>query len=132
VEEKRVEEKRVEEKRVESKSGDKAPKKEEKYKDNKENKTENKKDQKQITYKNNEGSKIQKRDLKKNHEFKFENVKEALNGMSEEMISMHKDAKANFWLCRREWHYTLQFFVKKTENSEEIFKATVSDSKKRK
>jgi hypothetical protein len=100
--------KRVEEKRSDSKSGDKAPKKEEKHKDNKENKITNKNEKNEKNYKNNEGSKIQKRDSKKKREFKLENVKEALNGMSEEMFTKHKDAKANCWRCGREGHYTLE------------------------
>jgi hypothetical protein len=123
---------RVEEKRRDSKSADKAPKKEEKHKDNKENKIKNKKDKKEKNYKNNEGSKIQKRDSKKKQEFKFENVKEASKGMSKEMITKHKDAKANCGRCGHEGYYTLECDAKKTENGEEIVKATVSAAKKRK
>jgi hypothetical protein len=55
----------VEETRRGSKSGDMAPKKEEKYQDNKENKIKNNKKKNQKNYKNNEGSQIQKRDSKK-------------------------------------------------------------------
>jgi hypothetical protein len=124
--------KRVEEKRSDSKSGDKAPKKEEKHIDNKENKRKNNKEKKEKNYKNNEASKIEKRDSKKKREFKFENVKEALKGMSEEIITKHKDAKANCWRCRHEGHYTLECYAKKTEIAEEIVKATVSAAKKRK
>jgi hypothetical protein len=98
----------VEEKRRDSKSGDKAPKKNQIPKDNKENKTKNKKEKKEKNYKNNEGSKIQKRDLKKKSDFKFENVKEALKGMSMEKITKHKDAKANSWRCGCEGHSTLE------------------------
>jgi hypothetical protein len=57
-------------------------------------------------------------------------VKEALKGMSEEMISKYKDGKANCWRCRREGHYKLECYAKKTANGEEIVKATVSAAKK--
>jgi hypothetical protein len=50
--------KRVKEKRRDSKLSDEAPKNEDKYKDNKENKIQNKKYKKQKTYKNNERSNI--------------------------------------------------------------------------
>jgi hypothetical protein len=89
--------KRVEDKRRDSKSGNKAPKKEETHKDTKETKIKNKKEKKEKNYKNNEGSKMHKRESKKKSEFKFENVNETLKGMSEEMITKHKDTNANCW-----------------------------------
>jgi hypothetical protein len=88
--------KRVEDTRRDSKSSDKAHKKEEKYKNIKENKIQNKNTKNETTYKNNERSKNQKKDLKKKHKDKFENMKEALTGMSEERVSQHKDAMANY------------------------------------
>jgi hypothetical protein len=57
---------------------------------------------------------------------------EALKGMSEEMITKHKDAKGNCWRYGREEHYTLECYAKKTENGEEIVKAMASAAKKRK
>jgi hypothetical protein len=124
--------KSVEENRRDSKSGDKAPKTEEKYKDYKEKKIKNKKEKIEKNYKNNEGSKIQKRDSKKKHEFKFENVKEALKGMSEEMIAKHKEGKANYWWYGPKGHYTLVYYAKKTKNGEEIVNANVSTATKQK
>jgi hypothetical protein len=86
---------RVDKKRRDSKSGDKALKKEEQYKDNGENKIKNEIAKQENNYKKHEESKIQKRDLKKKCELKFESVKEALKGISKEMITNHKDAKDN-------------------------------------
>jgi hypothetical protein len=68
--------------------------------------------------------------LKKKHEFKFENIKEALKGMSEEMITKHKDTQANCWWCTSDRHYTLECYAKKTDSGEEIIKAIVSATKK--
>jgi hypothetical protein len=59
-------------------------------------------------------------------------VKEALKGMSEEIITKHKDAKANCWWCGCEGHYTLECYEKNIENGEEIVKEMVSASTKRK
>jgi hypothetical protein len=78
------------------------------------------------------GSKIQKRDSKKKCPCKFENVKEALKNMNKQMITKHKDAKANHWQCGRERHYKLEWYAKIIENVEEIVKATVSAAKKQK
>jgi hypothetical protein len=52
--------------------------------------------------------------------------------MSEDMITKHKDAKANCWRCGREGYYTLECYAKKTEGGEEIIKAAVSSARKRK
>jgi hypothetical protein len=116
--------------RRDPKSGDKAPKKEEQPIDTKENKIKNKKEKTEKNYKNNEGSKVQKRESKKQGEYKFENVMEALKDMSEEIITKYKDMKANCWRCGREGHYTRECYAKKTENGEEIVKPTVSAAKK--
>jgi hypothetical protein len=122
----------VEEKRWDSKSGDKASKKEEKDKDNKENKIKYKKEKKEKNYKNNEGSKIQTRESKKKLEFKFENMKQGLKGMSEEMITNHKGTKANCSRSGCQGYYILECYVKKTVNGEEKVRATVYVAKKRK
>jgi hypothetical protein len=50
--------------------------------------------------------------------------------MSKEMITKHKDTKANCWWCRYEGHYTLECYAKIIENEEEIVKVTVSAAKK--
>jgi hypothetical protein len=56
---------RVEQKTKNSKSGNKALKKQQKYKDNQENKIKNNKGKKEKNDRNNEGSKIQTRESKK-------------------------------------------------------------------
>jgi hypothetical protein len=76
--------------------------------------------------------KVQKKDQKKKRDYKFENVKEALKGMSEDMITKYKDAKANCWRCGLEGHYTLECYAKQNEEGEEIVKAAVSSARKRK
>jgi hypothetical protein len=50
--------------------------------------------------------------------------------MSKEMITKHKDVKANYWWYGHEGHYTLECYAKKTENREEIIKTTVCAAKK--
>jgi hypothetical protein len=52
--------------------------------------------------------------------------------MSKDLITKHKDAKANCWRCRCEGHYTLECNVKKMEEGEEIVKASVTSIKKKK
>jgi hypothetical protein len=56
-------------------------------------------------------------------------VKEALKGMSNEMITKNEVAKANCRECTHEVHYTLEYYAKKRENGEEIVKVTVSATK---
>jgi hypothetical protein len=92
----------------------------------------NTKAKKEKNYKNNKQSKIQKRDSKKKRECKFENLKDGLNGKSEEIISKHKETKANCWWYECDWHYILECYAKKTENGKAIIKVTVSAAKKRK
>jgi hypothetical protein len=63
--------------------------------------------------------------VKKKREIKFENIKEALKGISEEMITKHKLAQTNCWGYRREGHYTLEYYANKRDHRENIVKATV-------
>jgi hypothetical protein len=74
---------------------------------------------------------VQKKNQKKKRDYKFDKVKEALQGMSDNMITKHKDAKANSWRCGREGHYTLECYAKKTEEGEKIVKVAVSSARKR-
>jgi hypothetical protein len=82
----KVAEKYIEEKKRDKKKDYKPQKKDEKNK-NKENRNKLK------NQKNNEGNKVAKNgpEKKKRH-YKFENVKEALKGRSEEIITKSKDA----------------------------------------
>jgi hypothetical protein len=52
--------------------------------------------------------------------------------MSEDMITKPKEAKANCWRCRREGHYTLEYYAKETEEREEVVKPGVSSARTRK
>jgi hypothetical protein len=97
------------------------------FKENKE-----KKDKKEKNYINNENNRIQKKDQKKKRDFKFGSIKEALKGIDEELIAKHKEAKANCWRCRREGHYILECYAKKTEEGVEVTKSTISATRKRK
>jgi hypothetical protein len=56
-------------------------------------------------------------------------VKEGLKGMSEEMITKHKDAKANCWRCGHDGYYTLEYYAKITEHGEGNVNAMVSAAK---
>jgi hypothetical protein len=122
----------VDEKRRHSKSGDKAPKKEDIYKNNKENKIKVKKEKKRTTIRIMRRVKSKKESRRKNASINFENMKDALKGMSKKMITKHKDTKANCSRCRHEGPYTLEYYAKTTENGEEIVKAMISTYKKRK
>jgi hypothetical protein len=51
--------------------------------------------------------------------------------MYEDLITKHKDAKANCWRCGCEGHYMLDCYAKKTEEGEEIIKAPVLLARKR-
>jgi hypothetical protein len=122
----------VEEKKRDHKTGDsnsyknndeKSEKKEKKH-----NKDKKEKHEKKEKLKNNET--VQKKDQKKKRDYKFETVKEGLKGMCEDMITKHKDAKANCWRCGREGHYTLEYYAKRTEDGEEIVMAAVSSARK--
>jgi hypothetical protein len=127
--------KRVEEKKRDAKISDTKINKQHSEENKKEHKKDKKdkkenKDKKEKNYKNNENNKISKKENKKKRDFKFANVKEALQGISEELITKHKEAKANYWRCGREGHNTLECYAKKMEDGEEIIKAAVSATKK--
>jgi hypothetical protein len=128
--------KRVKEKKRDIKISDTKPNKqylEENKKEHKKDKTNKKenKDKKEKNYKN-ENNKISKKENKKKRDFKFTNVKEVLQGISEKLITKQKEVKANYWRCGREGHYTQECYAKKTENEEEIIKAAVLATKIRK
>jgi hypothetical protein len=99
-------------------------------KDKKHKKDNHEKSEKEEKFKNKDT--VQKKDQKKKRDYKFEIVKEALQGRSEDMITKHKDTKANCWRCGREGHYTVDCYAKKPENGDDIVKAALSSARKRK
>jgi hypothetical protein len=86
---------------------------------NKDNRKEKKKED---TYKNN---KKEEKD-KKPKEKKYASTKEALKGISEELIQKHKSAGTSCWRCGRSNHYTTECYAKTAENGDSLVKPTIS------
>jgi hypothetical protein len=59
-------------------------------------------------------------------------VKKDLQGISEELITKQKEETENCWRYGRKGHYTLECYAQKMEDGEEIIKAVMSATKKRK
>jgi hypothetical protein len=92
---------------------------------NKDNRKEKKKEE---TYKNN---KKEEKD-KKPKEKKYASTKEALKGISEELIQKHKSAGTSCWRCGRSNHYSTECFAKPAENGDSLEKPIISSQNKRK
>jgi hypothetical protein len=69
---------------------------------------------------------------KKPKEKKYGSTKEALKGISEELIQKHKSAGASCWRCGRSNHYTIECYAKTAENGDSLEKPTISSQNKRK
>jgi hypothetical protein len=93
-----------------------------KYKDNRNEK------KKEETYKNN---KKQEKD-KKPKEKKYGPTKDALKGISEELIQKHKSAGTSCWRYARRNHYTTECYAKTAKNGDSLEKPTISSQNERK
>jgi hypothetical protein len=89
-----------------------------------ENKTENKQDY------NKDENKKEVKD-KKSKDKRFSSTKEALNGISDELIQKHKAANATCWQCGRSNHYTTECYPKTADGGKSLEKPTVSSQRKR-
>jgi hypothetical protein len=83
---------------------------------------------KEETYKNN---KKEEKD-KKPKEKKYASTKEALKGISEELIQKHKSASPLCWRCGRCNHSTTECYAKTAESGDTLEKPTISSQNKRK
>jgi hypothetical protein len=90
----------------------------------KENMKENKKDY-------NKDENIKEVKDRKSKDKRFSSTKEALNGISEELIQKHKAANATCWRCGRSNHYTTECYAKIADGGESLEKSTVSSQRKR-
>jgi hypothetical protein len=92
---------------------------------NKDNRKEKKKEE---TYKTNK----QEEKQKKHKEKKYASTKEAIKGISEELIQKHKSAGACCWRCDQSNHYIMECNAKTAENGDSLEKPTISSQNKRK
>jgi predicted small secreted protein len=83
---------------------------------------------KEKTYKNN---KKEEKDTKP-EEKKYVSTKEALKGISKELIQMYKSAGASCWRCGRSNHYTTECDAETSENGNSLEKPTIRSQNKRK
>jgi hypothetical protein len=93
----------------------------------KENKNKNKKENKQ-DYNKDENKKEVKD--KKSKDKRFSSTKEALNGISEELIQKYETANATCWRCGRSNHYTTECYAKIADGGESLEKPTISSQRK--
>jgi hypothetical protein len=92
---------------------------------NKDNRQEKKKEE---GYKNNK----KEEEDQKPKEKKYASTKEALNGISEELIQKYKSASASCWRCGRSNHYTTECYAKTAEHRDSLEKPTISFENTRK
>jgi hypothetical protein len=96
----------------------------------KEMKKEIKNDSKQEN-KNENSERYGKNDKQRKKEQKFATVREALEGIDEELIKKYKNLGASCWRCGRSNHFTLECDAKSTETGVSIGKPAISSQQKR-
>jgi hypothetical protein len=62
---------------------------------------------------------------------KYALIKQALKGISEELIQKHKSAGASSWKCGRRNHYTTECDAKSSEIRDSLEKPTISSQNNR-
>jgi hypothetical protein len=68
---------------------------------------------------------------KKRKEKRFSSMKEALNGISKELIKNQEVANATCWRCSHSTHYTMEYNAQTVEGGESLEKPTISAQRQR-